>query len=148
MGIFVYVADQIISAWFLLDSVMKLSGNYIRIEIEHAYGRSMTPTTIFVQSGLLEFIVSLICFGRSSFSSFGGWIRIVRLISITFSFLTLIPQIDVLMVRNDYVAVYVSFIFLHNLCFTSSPDCFTVVGCPSSHHHRQMVFNVFFSALC
>lgn len=96
------VLDDIVIFIFLLDSILRLSGVFIRINIEKAFNREVNPYSVFRQSGFVDIIVTILNISFGFTSIIGIWLRLLRLILITSTVLDLFPHIDVLMVCKIY----------------------------------------------
>jgi hypothetical protein len=94
-----YVLDVLVNIFFMLDCWCRLFGTLLKIQIEKVCKREMTTRAIISRSGILDIIVTALCFAYG-FTTTGLWFRLVRLVLITASALEMFPQMDVLMVSD------------------------------------------------
>ena len=112
-----WVLDNIINAWFLLYSIIRMCGLFMRIKIEKAYQRVVTTYDALMTSGILQFLTVILCFGFG-FTEVGMWMRLLRLGFTTSTVLEVFPHINVLMsgvthgLRSISYAVLVLFLLI------------------------------------
>ena len=112
-----WVLDNIINAWFLLYSIIRMCGLFMRIKIEKAYQRVVTNYEAVISSGILQFVTVVLCFAFG-FTEVGMWMRLLRLGFTTSTVLEVFPHINVLMsgvthgLRSISYAVLVLFLLI------------------------------------
>ena len=89
--------DIVINILLILKSIALLLSIPISIKIENAFNREIDWSVLFFYSGIIDFVISIICLSLTT-SVLGLWFRILRTLILARVFLEVFPYIQVLMV--------------------------------------------------
>lgn len=91
-----YIVSVVVNVWFLINSILLMSGLLIRTKVEKAFNREMTRTEVALDIGIVGFTLDLLCLSYG-ISDVGLWFQVTRLFVATQFVLDLFPHIGILM---------------------------------------------------
>ena len=119
-----YNVSVVVNVWLLLNSVVEISGIFIRTKVEKAFNREMSTKSIILDMGLLSFTLDILCLSYGV-SEVGLWFQVSRLVLLTQFVLDLFPTIGILMsgIGNGFKSVMYTILLLFLLACS-----FAIIG--------------------
>lgn len=108
----IYLLDYIVNIYYIFDGGLKMLSMYSYLAIAKNCSQSITATTYFRRSGIVDVPLSALSLVYSYDTSVNKWLHLMRCAALSLFFLEQTPQIDVLMVRSLLLCRFVPCITL------------------------------------